>query len=738
MYNFTLNEPTYRILSLSVIISSMILIFQEQGMTLFLFPITLGIISVYYFSSIYVVLGRKLKTEDMIFGAPIPIAFIYAFISLGDILSITGLNINNFSVEYILSFMGIIILLSNLQFGSDSEFDEVNILDLDIKIPSKTNSLYCSFILILSLIAGNSSKLEIDAANYLLVLAILISPFLYLREHSLDGSTNFLVFFTSLSIISLSTSSVEFASNFDIARDVYHSELAIQNSSINVNSDTSYSTILSVQAFLPWIAIMFGISIDSSILISHSLILSLVMVMIHRIYDGVFPWAYSGLAVFLPMTTVQFFVGQMSLWRQGVAELALFSVVSVGVLHIFRKGERKTIVRLFLIFSVLSHYSIGYVFLIIFLFANLGNVALSRSSIFLITEERDLQEESLVEDDIFLETSIGEVDNKYRNPGFSTVDIAIMALFLLFWHTISGNGIVITEVITLIDNSVNQLSRMTFTELFASTQVVDELTNQNQLFHRLSALFTGAVIFFGILGLILEINNRPEEPGLINFISMAVGSTFLVILLLIIPMLGYRLNLIRFVQWTIIFISPFALSFLFYVSSYREWNQEDSEKVEIKWISTGVICVLIILNSGLLFEVNQEDPRWNLESGSDSPSLSRSEYFAGEFATIFSDSSQYQRECIASDKNRQGSMVRFVSEKNISYATSFHMINAGITVHGAWNLEEGTYYLVDPSNKYRLTHQHIDEFWERNNSLVFDSGTSRVYYFPCNFGGLNL
>ena len=734
MSNISLNEGSYRALSLSSIVSSIILILNNGGITASSSMVILFVVLIFCVSSIHLVLGRKLSNEDLLLGLPIPISLIYVFISIGDLLPIVGVDVNNFSIEYSLFFMIIKIITSNLLFGSDSEFDSNDIVELNFNTPTKSNLFYCVFILLLSLTAGAFSKNDLDVANYIFVLTILFSPLVYLREQSSNGSTNILVFSTSLSIMILSTSSVDYASNYDISRDVYHSTLAIENSSINLVSSSSYSTILSIQAFLPWLSIVFGVPIDVCILVSHSIILSLGMLIIHGIYQSVFSNPYSGLAVYFPMTSVQFFVGQMDLWRQGVSELALFSIVSISVLHSFRKGERRLLVRLFLIFTVLSHYSIGYVFLIIFIFANLGNYLLNRTQIVSITEETDAEEDVSFDDDTFLVTSVGEVDVSYRNPGFSVADITVTAFFMISWHTLSGNSFVINEVLLLLRQSLDQILTMSFFELFTSTQVAEELSSENQFFHRLSALSTGAIIFFGLIGLTIEINKKPQEAGLINLISMAIGATVLVALLLIIPGLGYRLNVIRFVQWAIIFISPFTLSFIIYASGLRPGIQNDSGKQITSRAIMFTLGALIILNSGFLFEVNKENPRWNLESESDSPSLSHSEYFAGEFATIFSDTTQYPRECIASDKNRQGSMVRFVSEKNISYATNFHLTSAGITVHGQWNLEKGTYYLRDPLSNNRLIYQTIDDFWLRDNSVIFDAGSAKVYYYPCVLG----
>ena len=155
-------------------------------------------------------------------------------------------------------------------------------------------------------------------------------------------------------------------------------------------------------------------------------------------------------------------------------------------------------IRLLLIFTILSHYSIGYVILFIFIFANLGNNLLNRNLVVLISEESDTEGDDDLDDDTFLVTSIGEIDNNYKNPGFSAADITLTTMFMISWHTLSGDGFVINEVLALLDQSLAQISTMTFYELFTSTQVADELTSESQFFHRLSALATGAIIFFGI------------------------------------------------------------------------------------------------------------------------------------------------------------------------------------------------------------------------------------------------
>lgn len=735
MYNFSINEMTFRMLSLASVISSLFIISDDQINLKYLAPVILMITCVYFVSSIYLMLGRKLNSDDILFGLPVSISFIYVFISIGDFLSIIDINFNNFSLNYFLISMSILIVISNLLFGTESEFEDDRILDLDFNVPSKVNVLYCIAILFLSVIAGSLSKQGLDALSYIFILTIILSPFLYLRELSIGGSTNLLIFFSSLSIMFLSTSSVEYASNFDISRDVYHSTTALETSNINLFASSSYSTILSVQALLPWISVMSGLTIDDSILFSHSLISSLVILMIHRIYVGAFDNIYSGIAIYLPMTTVQFFVGQMSLWRQGVAELAIFSILAIAVLHSFRKSERRILVRLFLIFVVISHYSIAYVFLFIFVFARLGNSIFTEAQFFSITEEKEEDELFGEEEDLGI-TSIGLVDTNYKNPGFSTNDIMIMGIFLIFWHTISGQGYVIDQVIFLSDSIINQLSNNSLYDLFIATQVVDEISSTNTLFHTLSALFTGMIIFIGALGLLVEIRNGPTDSGLINLISMSSGVLVLVIFLLIIPDLGYRLNLIRFVQWAIIFISPFTISFIIYIfNPLNQFKDENSSKM-VRRTTLSLITVLIVFNSGLLFEINNEDPRWNLDSESDSPSLTHSEYSAGEFAAGLADSFQYPGECIASDKNRQGSIVRFISESNVSYTTVGHFEDAGITVHGQWNLEEKSYYLRNASNdNNKLEYLFLNDFWQRENSVIFDSGNSKVYYFPCEYGG---
>ena len=134
-------------------------------------------------------LGRKLNSDDILFGLPVSISFIYVFISIGDFLSIIDINFNNFSLNYFLISMSILIVISNLLFGTESEFEDDRILDLDFNVPSKVNVLYCIAILFLSVIAGSLSKQGLDALSYIFILTIILSPFLYLRELSIGGST---------------------------------------------------------------------------------------------------------------------------------------------------------------------------------------------------------------------------------------------------------------------------------------------------------------------------------------------------------------------------------------------------------------------------------------------------------------------------------------------------------------------------------------------------------------------
>lgn len=526
-------------------------------------------------------------------------------------------------------------------------------------------------------------------------------------------------------VLHTSLSTFGYLSGADIWHE-YITQVAVVNNNIwNIGYATQVNSVISITILGPIYYFVTNLSLDWILKVIYPLIFSLVPLVLFKAYKRFTTDKISFFAVFLFMSLPLFYGEMLQLGRQEIAEFFLALLILLFSSE-SRNYKNVTLVVLFSIALIVSHYSLSYIYAFYII-----------SSIILIYILRGYGVK-------FSSKWTKNSAYEYKRMRFLNLNYALLVMVICsawYYYVVGGHVFDIvakigshiiysmnTEILSPDSRSIQVLQAVGVVPLRSS-----ELTWQ---FARIFQILIQVFIVIGIFKLIIDLKMKKtifnEE-----FSSTALTSMVILILCMILPYFANTINMGRFFQITLFFLAPFSilgglfllksLNTLFsrYVRSCKYGN------VGPKLLIIFVLIPYFLLSTGLIFEVTgstPSSPALSLYRG-DWSFFKPSEYSAGKWA-----SEHVQTGRIYTDLWGKGMLVyNGLATSMYDFPPKMDLQDNSYIFLRKWNLEHNELYLATagPANNM-VDHVSISgkvlQNFESSNK-IYDSGTANILFY---------
>jgi uncharacterized membrane protein len=427
---------------------------------------------------------------------------------------------------------------------------------------------------------------------------------------------------------------------YDIHNEYYVAKTVISNGLWDYNFNTILNSMLSITMLGPIYSIFSGVNLNWTYKLVYPLIFSLVPLVLYQIYQKFTTKKIAFLSSFFFMSFFIFFGEMLQLARQEIAEFIFVLII----LLMFEKIENIKKSFLYVIFAItliVSHYSLSYIFT--------GMIIFTLIFIYLYENEKKYIKSVNLQKYIKCINFKKYVQFKYDSkslPGFISINyILLILVFLLAWYLFTAGSTPLNALTRMAGNVYGNI----VSELFNSSSVqgLSVVTKQEvsvayYILKFLNLIFS-FFVFVGVLSILkvkissfnkfkekiyeIDIINIKLNPEYIGFVLIAV---ILCIACVSIPYFALSLDVTRLYHITLLILSPFcifgAIIIFNLIFNHNRMPKILQEKKNYLKITSILISIFFIFNSGLVFEIFQDNPSSiALSSNKDYPQFSEKE-----------------------------------------------------------------------------------------------------------------
>ena len=625
-------------------------------------------------------------------------------------------------------------------------------IDISLKNPPAIIPALALSLLLISVAGPLQFNFRQDNTSSMVALLLIsiVPTFLTIRDRVGDM---IMLYFTALSLLLIPSLSSSNLSGLDIQTEYFFANSVIQDQSIDFSSNFHYSTVISTQGLVPLISLWTGLSLTVVLKVIYPAIFSYCSILLYQSYDRIFNRDVAYFSTLMTLFGVSFYTSMLDVVRQGFAEIFLLSAVLLMCSSDELRMHRNRVFLVpFLVSMTLAHYGINYVLYPVFwsayfIFISLriflpfefedqldlvfrqGSEALDEQGeelpVFSLSQDVLLDEEGLV--------SLEELQNMARdlNPLLNIYHLITGTVFLIAWHSFSGQGSVIQSVTGYIIGIYNRYEMYGIMGAFTRAQPTQFVASELELFHELTKYLYMAIMLLSIPSIVLALRKKPKRPSR-NFLCLAIGSWFFFAIVFLVPNIAIRLNFPRVYHLLAMFVCPYSFKTL---SDLVELTDNLRIKINSNTalaVTKSLLCSLLLLSSGLIYQLTDEGHRSYLDPYMDYALFSESEEAGSKWEESFGDE-ETGFDCRVSDFYRSkllGKHVRaHIDESERGLSDGKYIFLSG------YNLENNQYFTTNAGTadtEYALF-QHIEIDSEvlggtGRASRIFDSGESHWYY----------
>ena len=539
----------------------------------------------------------------------------------------------------------------------------------------------------------------------------------------------------------------------DIQLEYFWANRVIQDGSIEIFSLHRYSTILSTQIIIPILTMWTGTTLTMTFKIIYPLIYSFAPLLLYFSYSQVFPRRTSFHAAILTPFCFQFYVSMTNMPRQGFAEIFLLTglalLFSSDSIRMYRL--RIYVVPLLVMMS-LAHYGTPILLYPLLWTSYFGLLLINyikptdegtedfaysqtseetRKSITSEEEEEILSFQ--IDDNILLDeegiATLEELQNRVisTNPLLNFRHLLFGSIFVLLWHGLAGGGVIINLVQFVVNRVADSIQDRGIIGAIFSTQPTETITTVLQPFHELTKLLYLALTLLSLPAIVKMIRQEKLSRPQRNAISLSLGSWILAGLVFTVPLLALHFEFNRVYHWILMFLAPFMIQGLEDLINKLRENLSFPSLPENDRLVEVTICCYLLLSSGFVYQLTDEDHRMALDSEVDWARFSESE----EAAVIWYNSATQdldERQCIWSDYHNSRLFLRYQGQKSFDSiptaktAEMLYLDRDNVQSEEAWIFNRSGF------ERWSLTSTPFEEMDPNPNlastSKIYDSGGS--------------
>jgi uncharacterized membrane protein len=377
----------------------------------------------------------------------------------------------------------------------------------------------------------------------------------------------------------------------------------------NAASSQLYNVAISVGILPVIISLVSGV--DGSVVLNliYPMLFSVVPVILYKSYRQILSPRLSFLSAFLFMVYPTFYTEMTHIGRQEIAEVFLALLLLLYSLeHNLPRGSSTILTVLLTMGLLISHYSIGYIYMFVLVVAWL----FSRAT---------------------------------RNPTTSaSLTITSISIVIgLAWYTYTAGGSALASLGGLFSTIASS-----FTNNFSSSSARPAEVNQalglaatlSGPVHDLNRILQYVVVFFLIIGIIAIVSKKNRSLAERKIIPIMVAAFAFLVLSVVIPFLAGGLNFSRIFHIALVFLSPcFALGANAAYKTLKPLSNlfrglQLPRQFNVKGLClTGILVSYFLFNSGWVWAVTMDRPTSLIFDGrrmleSEDPTL-KTAYFVG-------------------------------------------------------------------------------------------------------------
>jgi uncharacterized membrane protein len=275
--------------------------------------------------------------------------------------------------------------------------------------------------------------------------------------------------------------------------------------------------------------------------IIYPLLFSLVPLGLYHIYEKQTNKQIALLSVFFFISFFTFYGEMLSLTRQMIGELFFVLLLMIFINESNSKFSKSLLIIIFSFSLVVSHYALSYFYLFYIGIIWLFNIVLKNSPIKYLAA--------------FDYLSKSHIKNK---DAISITYLMIIITFVITWYTFIASGSTFTSLILILNRMVE-----TFIDEFFSTSSrdpavlmaigVESMQSVSMTITRYAHLVTQ---FFIIVGSSLIIISKTKFRFYQNYVYLIVVSLFILFLSIVVPYFASSLNMTRIYHIVLIILSP--------------------------------------------------------------------------------------------------------------------------------------------------------------------------------------
>lgn len=396
-----------------------------------------------------------------------------------------------------------------------------------------------------------------------------------------------------------------YLTGWDINLEYYFSNLVITRSFWNLSIPNSFNAMASIVMLSPVYSSILGMDDAWVFKIIYPLLFSLVPLGLYRVYQKLTDEKVAFLSVFFFMSFFTFFTEMIALARQEIAELFLVLLLLLIVDKKVGSVKGVALSVIFAISLIISHYGLSYIFMFFYLIPTWVLLLLVRNSALNRPWKGILNRKK---------SNTNQTKNQIPTNGIITGAFVLFFIaFAFLWYTYVSSSAAVESIASIGNNIVTVI----FTEFFTqggkgyllSLALGGALSTPSLLreIHVIVQYVTEFFIIVGILGLVARWKGFKMN---LEYSVMAVASMVVLLMCIVLPYFAGYLNVTRFYQITLIFLSPFCV--LGGIALFRgALKLFKASRITIKAVYAMLLIVLVVyfmFNTGFLYEVTGDVP----------------------------------------------------------------------------------------------------------------------------------
>ena len=508
--------------------------------------------------------------------------FLYPYIGISN-------PISSISVVITLTFLTTILL--TMAYFRDKNQPNI-ICTFDVKTFKCNQVLSLCLIPIISIFG--TYLLNYYNNNILLIILILLLstiPLIVAYKKLHRNLYPFALFVIAISLLLHYSLVSGYLNGYDVHIEYFFGQKVLTNYYWDYTIYSNVNSMLSIVILGPFLSIITGINLIWVFKLLYPLIFALSVIALFKIYQEQTSDEIAFFSVFFFMSVFTFFIGMPQLARQEIAEIYYILLILIFVNQKL-DGRNNAILSIIFIFSlIVSHYGLSYIFLFTIIVVSI--------IIYFFPSHRKI----------------------------SSNIVALSLVVLMSWYIYTSSSSNLYSIVNLVQMSTEKLlSDFGNLDYVQGLETVALTVSPARQITKILHIISQILITIRICTILLGKSNVKIDRTFVVFSSVAYLIT---IFSLTIPYFSNAMNTMRIYHITLISLAPFfvigGINLLHAVVKVLKINIDRHSRHSSIIISV-FLSIFIIFNSGLIYEIAQDEPNYiSFNNSIDAPRFNEQE-----------------------------------------------------------------------------------------------------------------